>query len=120
MYSSDKFPVFIGYSSADEEIHCYGLPIEEYPGLLKVGDRLHHHLLYTVYRELFEVESLTSTCSCSHSTENIFPNRMRVQMNAREMLQKLRNSLHYMVCSTSYNPQKELPSMSWLISSLRV
>ena len=49
LYSSDQFPVFIGYDSSNEEMHYYGLPIEEYPGLLKVGARCSDYItiLYT-------------------------------------------------------------------------
>jgi sarcosine oxidase/L-pipecolate oxidase len=36
VFTPDKFPVFIGYTSDDHETHFYGLPIHEYPGLLKV------------------------------------------------------------------------------------
>ena len=37
VFTPDKFPVVIGYSSHDrKDLHFYELPIEEYPGLLKV------------------------------------------------------------------------------------
>jgi sarcosine oxidase/L-pipecolate oxidase len=37
VFTPDKFPVFIGYTSDDDnDTHYYGLPIHEYPGLLKV------------------------------------------------------------------------------------
>ena len=35
VFSPDNFPVFIGYGEGGP--HFYGLPIEEYPGLLKVA-----------------------------------------------------------------------------------
>ena len=36
-FTPDKFPVFIGYNTDNErDIHFYGLPIHEYPGLFKV------------------------------------------------------------------------------------
>ena len=34
-FTPDKFPVFIGYES--ENTRFYGLPIHEYPGLLKAS-----------------------------------------------------------------------------------
>ena len=38
MFTADQFPVFMGYSSDNEhDMHFYGIPIHEYPGLLKVG-----------------------------------------------------------------------------------
>ena len=38
MFTADQFPVFMGYSSDNEhDMQFYGIPIHEYPGLLKVG-----------------------------------------------------------------------------------
>lgn len=34
-YSKENFPVFIAHYS-DNESHFYGIPIHEYPGLVKV------------------------------------------------------------------------------------
>ena len=43
-FTPDKFPVFIGYES--ENTKFYGLPIDEYPGLLKAsGFTFYCHLV---------------------------------------------------------------------------
>ncbi|XP_033626998.1 peroxisomal sarcosine oxidase-like [Asterias rubens] len=38
----DNFPVFIAYGTGN---HCYALPSEEYPGLVKVCDHTEHELI---------------------------------------------------------------------------
>ena len=36
-FSKQRFPAFIGYLTDDRTFGYYGLPIHEYPGLVKVG-----------------------------------------------------------------------------------
>ena len=52
VFTPDKFPVFIGYGSDDEnETHYYGLPIDEYPGLFKVTVTcMHRKLVFPLIR----------------------------------------------------------------------
>lgn len=41
VFKPDRLPVLIGYTNMNKDgIHYYGIPIAEYPGLLKVAHKL--------------------------------------------------------------------------------